>query len=44
MMAMIIVTRKIKRHTHTHAPKGKISYGPMIERDIMRIEYLNDKI
>jgi cAMP phosphodiesterase len=41
MMAMIIKTRKQKQHAHTLV--GHISYGPM-NRDRMRIEYLNDKI
>jgi hypothetical protein len=41
MMAMIIEIRKQKQHAHTLV--GRISYGPM-NRDRMRIEYLNDKI
>jgi hypothetical protein len=42
MMAMIIKTRKRKRHNH--APVGQISYGPIDERDKKRLDYLNDKI
>jgi hypothetical protein len=42
MMAVVIECRKRKRHAH--APIGKISYGPIEERDTMRIEYLNNKI
>jgi hypothetical protein len=42
MMMMIIATRKRKRQAHT--PIGKISYGPMGEKDRMWIEYFNDKI
>jgi hypothetical protein len=39
MMVMIIETRK----WHAHEPIAKNSYNLMIERERMRIEYLNDK-
>jgi hypothetical protein len=42
MMVVVIECRKRKRHAH--APIEKISYGPIEERDTMRIEYLNNKI
>jgi hypothetical protein len=42
MMAMVIKSRKRKRHGHT--PVGQIRYAPIDERDRRRFEYLNDKI
>jgi hypothetical protein len=42
MMVVVVEFRKRKRHVHL--PIGKISYGPIEERDRMRIEYLNNKI
>ena len=40
MMAIVVRSRKRKRSERRHC----ISYGPMKERDRMRIEYLNNKI
>ena len=40
MMAMIIEFRKRKRA----APREKITYGPLDERDRMRFDYINNKI
>lgn len=40
MMAMIIQSRKKKRGARTEGTK----YGPLDERDRMRIEYLDTKI
>jgi hypothetical protein len=40
MMAMVIVSRKRKHGT----TRASITYGPIDERDRMRIEYLNKKI
>jgi hypothetical protein len=39
MMAMTIVSRK-RKHSTT---RSDITYGPIDERDRMRIEYLNKK-
>jgi hypothetical protein len=40
MMAMVIVSRKQKHGT----TREGITYGPIDERDMMRMEYLNKKI
>jgi hypothetical protein len=40
MMAMVIASRKIKRNEI----RVGISYGPIVERDRMRMEYLDAKI
>jgi hypothetical protein len=42
MMAVAIESRKRKHHGH--APMGKISYGPIEDRDRSRFDYLNNKI
>jgi hypothetical protein len=42
MMAVVIESRKRKRHAH--GPIGQISYGPIEEQDRSRIHYLNNKI
>jgi hypothetical protein len=40
MMAMVIASRKIKRNEI----RVGISYGPIVERDRMRMEYLDAKV
>jgi hypothetical protein len=40
MMAMVIASRKRKRDE----TRVGISYGPIVERDRMRMEYLDAKI
>jgi hypothetical protein len=42
MMAAAIESRK--RNRHAHARIGEISYGPIEDRDMSRIDYLNNKI
>jgi hypothetical protein len=42
MMAAAIESRK--RKCHGHAPIGRISYGPIEDRDRSKIDYLNNKI
>jgi hypothetical protein len=41
---MVATNESRKRNCHGHAHIGRISYGPIENRDRSRIDYLNNKI